>query len=155
MNYSTKRPMHKAFRDYEVNMAKKAIITLVEVEAKNHTEAKIVSDVVNMCRVFVTHNGGVWRGAEIKGRKITLADDEGVIRECIRFFGPIAWNGIQTGGNINISAEQGALLLDLADIYEEIISVLPESEVQKCKNIVGQYYKSLGPIRREIETGAK
>lgn len=143
--------MHPALRNYEVKMIRDAVNDLVEKPAPNHTQTKIVNDVINMCRVFVTHNGGVWRGTEVKGRTITLADSDDIIRDCIQFFSAIAWEGVKSGGNINISSDQGALLLDLADVYEEIISVLPESEVYKCKNIVGQYYKSLSPLRREIE----
>lgn len=153
---STKRAMPAVYREREMQILRQAINDLVEVEAPNRVACKVVNDVVNMCRVFVEHNGGVWKGAhQTHARKITLADDTGLIRECIQFFGPVAWEAIQTDGNLNISAEQGAMLLDLADIYEEIVSELTEAEVQKCKNIVAQYYKSLGPVRRKVEQELK
>lgn len=149
---STKRAMPEPLRRFEVDTAKAAITSLVEVPAWNRTEAKVVNDVINMCRVFVTHKDGKWRGAVDSGMKVvTIADDDGLIRDCIQFFGPLAWAGIESNGNINVSADQGAMLLDLVDVYEEIITVLPESEVEKAKNLVKQYYKSLGPLRREVE----
>lgn len=152
MKASTKRAMPAAYREREMQILRQAINDLVEVEAPNRVACKIVNDVVNMCRVFVEHNGGVWKGAhQTHARKITLKDEENIIRDCIQFFGPIAWDAIKKDGNINISPEQGAMLLDLADIYEEIVSELTEAEVQKCKNMVAQYYRGLGPVRREVE----
>lgn len=148
---SPKLTMPEALRRFEVETARAAVTRLTEVEAPNHTEAKVVNDVINMCHVFVTHNGGKWRGAVGSGMKVvTLADDDGLIHECIRFFGSLAWAAIESNGNINVSAEQGAMLLDLVDVYEEIVGVLPEAEVEKTKNMVKQYYKSLGPLRAKI-----
>lgn len=141
MKFSNKRPIDEAQRHYHLSVCREAARRLVEREADNKHEWRIISDIVNMCDTFVSHKGGQWKGVGDHGRTITLGDDDGLIAEAIGVMAKAGMRHIEEDVPINMTPEEGAVILDLLDVYEEIIGVLVESEVEKCRNIVRQYVK--------------
>lgn len=87
---------------------------------------------INMAEVFVTHNGGVWRGCDL--RPVQLHDPDGVIMETMVTLGRMM-HRTPDSEVWQIDAQTADLMREMLDALVEICETLPHSEVQKCRNI--------------------
>lgn len=136
MKYSNRKPLAQTLIDAHIGYAKECIHALSEGIEQGHERWRALSDVVNMSETFVTHLGGKWKGCDLK--PITLADTDGMIEGGLGALALAGMNHIKHGGLFKICEEGKASLLDLLDCYEEILSTLPHSEVEKCRNITNR-----------------
>lgn len=132
MKFSNKKPMEPLARVVHICMIEHCIDSLQDGDEDLMESWRILSDVVNLSETFVTHNGGVWKGCDLK--PVTLADDDGLIDDGIR---TLYEYGKQFRGDkvLPLSNEGAERIRDLLYCYEEIIGLLPRSEVEKCRNI--------------------
>ena len=140
---SPKRPIEPAILNAHISYVRECLRRLQYVEAPNLAEWRVLSDVVNMSETFMQHNGGVWKRAEYKGATIELSDDDGVIAEGVKALALVGARHLEAGEGLRICEKGAAALSELIECYEEILEVLPESEVEKCKNITTQRVREI------------
>lgn len=132
MKYSNKKPLSELDLKMHICVIQDCIDELRYGDEDLMGSWRVLSDVVNMSETFVTHNGGVWKGCDFK--PVTLADDDGLIEEGIRTLYEYGKH-FRSGEVLPLSDEGAERIRDLLDCYEEIIGLLPRSEVEKCRNI--------------------
>lgn len=119
--------------------ARSAVQGLEEAQEPNVDSLRTLFDFVNMGETFVTHNGGVWKGCDLK--PTPLEDDDGLINTGIQTLGAMWQEGLRTNQPMRLNEKGAQELIDLIDCVEEIMLFLPHSEVHKCMNITTRRIK--------------
>lgn len=124
MNPSTRKPIPRPWIDQTIEHVTQAI---EHMEAGTpHADYRRLFGAVNMAEIFVTHNGGVWRGCDL--RPVQLHDPDRVIHRTMVSMGTMMKATPD-------DADTADLLREMLDALVEICEILPHSEVQKCRNI--------------------
>lgn len=125
MKPSTRKPMPRLWIDQTICEVTRCID---DMEAGTpDADYRRLFGAINMAEVFVTHNGGVWRGCDLK--PVTLHDPDNIIRTTMCSIGTMMQAGTQPWQH------DGAMLREMLDALVEICELLPHSEVEKCRNI--------------------
>lgn len=137
--HPTRKPMPAHHTNALAMQARSAVQRLAEAKEPRIEAVRTLFDFVNMGETFITHNGGVWKGCDLK--PTPLADDDGLIKTGIQTLGAM-WNeGLRTKQPMRLDEKGAQELLDLIDCVEEIMLFLPHSEVHKCMNITARRIK--------------
>lgn len=128
MKPSTRKPMSRIWIDQTMREVTQAIEHMES--GTPDADYRRLFGAINMAEVFVTHNGGVWRGCDMK--PVHLHDPDRVVHRCMVSLGTMMNAGVLPW---RCDAETGALLRELLDALVEICETLPHSEVEKCRNI--------------------
>lgn len=127
MRPSTRKPIARVWIDQTIVEVTRAIDDLhAGVPDADHRR---LFGAINMADIFVTHNGGVWRGCDLK--PVQLHDPDGCVEAAMVGVGQ-AWG---RGAPYRCDDRTAELLRELLDALVEICEVLPHSEVQKCRNV--------------------
>ena len=137
--YPTRKPIPARHTNALAMQARSAVQRLAEAKEPRVEAVRTLFDFVNMGETFITHNGGVWKGCDLK--PTPLEDDDGLIKTGIQTLGAM-WNeGLRTKQPMRLDEKSAQELLDLIDCVEEIMLFLPHSEVHKCMNITARRIK--------------
>lgn len=131
MQASNRKPMARPWIDQ----------TFVHVtQAIEHMEAgtpgadyRRLFGAINMAEIFVTHNGGVWRGCDT--RPVQLHDPDGITDNVMCTLGAMMRTHSDNGTTWQCDAATAEMMREMLDALIEICETLPHSEVQKCRNI--------------------
>lgn len=132
MNYPTRSPISCAVIEMHIELINKCIYNLSSSDGNLKESWRLISDVVNMSETFVTHRDGIWRGCDLK--PVSLADDDGLIDAGIKALVEYCQR-FRNDEQVPLSGDGAERIYELVECYEEILHLLPHSEVQKCRNI--------------------
>lgn len=129
MKPSTRKPMPRVWIDQTIREVARCID---DMEAGTpDADYQRLFGAINMAEIFVTHNGGVWRGCDL--RPVQLHDPDRVIHRAMVSMGTMM--KATPDGAWQIDADTADLLREMLEALVEICETLPHSEVQKCRNI--------------------
>lgn len=128
MKPSTRKPMSRIWIDQTMREVTQAI---EHMESGTHdADYRRLFGAINMAEIFVTHNGGAWRGCDMK--PVHLHDPDRVVHRCMVSLGNMMNAGVLPW---RCDVTTGGLLREMLDALVEICETLPHSEVEKCRNI--------------------
>lgn len=129
MKPSTRKPIPRPWIDQTIEHVTQA---MAHMEAGTpDADYRRLFGAINMAEIFVTHNGGVWRGCDL--RPVQLHDPDRVIHRTMVSMGTMM--RATPDGAWQIDADTTDLLREMLEALVEICETLPHSEVQKCRNI--------------------